>query len=413
MTCAPCLVLGVIFLAPKLHLSSATCAQEKLAVYNLKFEANWGEDNFPKQYPLWRPPAQWSKTVGFSHGTAMQLFSIGSMANPGVKQFIETGQSDILDKQSSEEAFLDSFTVPPIQAGKGNSSSLIFVDGTHSKVSLISKLVPSPDWFVGLDSVDLCQEGQFIETISLKVNPLDGGTDNGFTFTSPNWPTEPQGTVFEIKSDYPVHPAGSFHYPHLKELPTIAVFSLTKEREYTLQEKTENMKTGTSLQEKSLPKKNLDLEYVPVKKSKVSNTKSFRNSVSSNVGYHASSGPENFFKKKYKSAHLTKANQIILNKYSSKNKLALKKLMSTFPKLSRKKNFSSKRKFKTKDKPEDCMVSGWSKWGHCSKSCGIGETLRTRSVKRHPKHRGKDCPQLKEFKWCGSARNCNEGYFDW
>ncbi len=25
-----------------------------------------------------------------------------------------------------------------------------------------------------------------------QVDPLDAGTDNGFTFTSPNWPTEPQ-----------------------------------------------------------------------------------------------------------------------------------------------------------------------------------------------------------------------------
>jgi len=25
----------------------------------------------------------------------------------------------------------------------------------------------------------------------------DAGTDNGFTFTSPNWPTEPQGVVFK------------------------------------------------------------------------------------------------------------------------------------------------------------------------------------------------------------------------
>ena len=26
----------------------------------------------------------------------------------------------------------------------------------------------------------------------LQVDPLDAGTDNGFTFTSPNWPTIPK-----------------------------------------------------------------------------------------------------------------------------------------------------------------------------------------------------------------------------
>ena len=58
--------------------------------------------------------------------------------------------------------------------------------------------------------------------------PLDGGTDNGFTFTSPNWATQPPDEVFTITSSYPAHPAGSFNYPHLNRLPTLAVYSLTK-----------------------------------------------------------------------------------------------------------------------------------------------------------------------------------------
>ena len=58
--------------------------------------------------------------------------------------------------------------------------------------------------------------------------PLDGGTDNGFTFTSPNWATEPPGEVFTITQDYPAHPAGSFNYPNLARLPTLAVYSLKK-----------------------------------------------------------------------------------------------------------------------------------------------------------------------------------------
>ena len=62
----------------------------------------------------------------------------------------------------------------------------------------------------------------------LQASPLDGGTDNGFTFTSPNWATQPQDAVFTITSDYPAHPAGSFNYPHLNRLPTIAVYKLTK-----------------------------------------------------------------------------------------------------------------------------------------------------------------------------------------
>ena len=33
----------------------------------------------------------------------------------------------------------------------------------------MSKLIPSPDWFVGLDSIDLCENGHFVETVTIEV----------------------------------------------------------------------------------------------------------------------------------------------------------------------------------------------------------------------------------------------------
>ena len=53
---------------------------------------------------------------------------------------------------------------------------------------------------------------------------------NRFTYTSPNWPTQPRGVVFQISNTYPTHPAGSFNYPHLKRLPHIATIHFKKVR---------------------------------------------------------------------------------------------------------------------------------------------------------------------------------------
>jgi len=61
-----------------------------------------------------------------------------------------------------------------------------------------------------------------------QLDPLDGGTDNGFTFTAANWPTQPQGIAYRITSRYPAHPAGSFYYPNLPRLPPIATLTFTK-----------------------------------------------------------------------------------------------------------------------------------------------------------------------------------------
>ena len=38
----------------------------------------------------------------------------------------------------------------------------------------MSKLVPSPDWFVGLDGLDLCENGKFVDSVTVEVhNELD------------------------------------------------------------------------------------------------------------------------------------------------------------------------------------------------------------------------------------------------
>ena len=45
-------------------VAATSCPPGMLAVYRLSLATEWSEEKFPKQYPQWRPPAQWSKTVG-------------------------------------------------------------------------------------------------------------------------------------------------------------------------------------------------------------------------------------------------------------------------------------------------------------------------------------------------------------
>jgi hypothetical protein len=41
--------------------------------------------------------------------------------------------------------------------------------------------------------------------------------------------------------------------------------------------------------------------------------------------------------------------------------------------------------------PEDCELNDWTDWSVCSKTCGGGEHLRTRTVTKYPAHGGKQC----------------------
>ena len=40
------------------------CTSTKLVVYKVSFSTFWDRQKFPKQYPEFRPPAQWSKLIG-------------------------------------------------------------------------------------------------------------------------------------------------------------------------------------------------------------------------------------------------------------------------------------------------------------------------------------------------------------
>uniref|UniRef100_W5MTH5 Spondin 2a, extracellular matrix protein n=1 Tax=Lepisosteus oculatus TaxID=7918 RepID=W5MTH5_LEPOC len=97
------------------------------------------------------------------------------------------------------------------------------------QLSLLVKIIPSPDWFVGVDSLDLCEGGQWKQDVTLNLYPYDAGSDSGFTFSSPNFPTDPPENITRITSQNPSHPANSFYYPRLAELPPLAAIRLLRQ----------------------------------------------------------------------------------------------------------------------------------------------------------------------------------------
>ena len=59
------LTVVVLFISKvKSDASSMKCQSTKLVVYQVTFKTFWDRETFPKQYPEWRPPAQWSKLIG-------------------------------------------------------------------------------------------------------------------------------------------------------------------------------------------------------------------------------------------------------------------------------------------------------------------------------------------------------------
>lgn len=514
------------------------CPPEELTVYRVKLETHWSPRDFPKHYPEWRPPAQWSKLAGISHSRDFVLFRAGESASPEVKTFAESGRSDGFDKYGQgNDGVLDVFSAPAIPQGVGESESEFFVDGNHSRISLVSKIVPSPDWFVGVDSFELCEGGNWVDNVKIQVDPLDAGTDNGLTFTSPNWPTSPPEKVFRITANYPDHPAHSFYYPTLQHLPRIATFTITKMKEYTLSEHFDPA-DGTAYDvvkiEDIAYKHYGDENHV----SYVTSVRTFTPAVTTTstttttttptpssatplrahhrhrshhrpvVGPRPSATPwrssydtateeevsRNAFvnalpPSKTRDMAANRRVSLMSNSVESEDEdddddegdeedqeneeqqeqeemdldleerqdeegaavqdkatrtqtkyagrarsstphkriptgdamAVIDDIVKNYQKEQRRKMRKQRREQRRRRRmelrkirpPRDCRVTEWSAWSPCSKTCGIGEQTRTRTILKHARRGGKACPVLEETTWCGSAGACPRDYFIW
>ena len=146
-------------------------------------------------------------STGRSHASHYALFRVGQAASDGFKEFAETGRSDSLDAQSQGEGgIFDEFNAPPVTSGEGRTwffndfrvQKFNFIQNLFNppkkiskknetvtssckvrkfknvfifaqQVSLAARIVPSPDWFIGLDSFNLCIDGQWVDSVAIKV----------------------------------------------------------------------------------------------------------------------------------------------------------------------------------------------------------------------------------------------------
>ena len=92
------------------------------------------------------------------------------------------------------------YTTGAVSTPNGYNSTKIMVQNMYSMVSLISMIAPSPDWFVGVDSYDLCGMNGWKENVTMDLLPWDAGTDSGRSFTTEDMATNPVDVIKRITS---------------------------------------------------------------------------------------------------------------------------------------------------------------------------------------------------------------------
>ena len=168
--------------------------------YEITFKNLWCEKNFSKDFPK---DARFSTFVGTVHNSKVHLWKEGGASSKGMKVLAEKGKNGELEKEIkrfkkkqyvSEKFFLKG-------SDKGEISSKLCVSKEYPLVSIATKLDPSPDWFTGVDSVSLCENGKWVDKKIVMVYAYDAGTREGNTYTEKGKQTKPQCKIMRIERD--------------------------------------------------------------------------------------------------------------------------------------------------------------------------------------------------------------------
>lgn len=168
------------------------------ATYRVTFTPNFSQANFPTDYPA---NAMFSGIVVAVHEPGKVVFRQGQVASDGLKTLAETGDSSDLINFLNSQGGTDSadFIVMSLAAAAGptEAQSLnVTIDPDKTSISVVAALMPSPDWFIGVDGVSMIETSTTLVTdLSIGLSPLDAGTDSGDTYNAADDPTVPAAPI--------------------------------------------------------------------------------------------------------------------------------------------------------------------------------------------------------------------------
>lgn len=132
------------------------------------------------------------------HARDTFLWNPGSAASKGLEYVAEDGYdgfiNDELEGILSHGKGLSKITLPPFAVTGTMDTTLVF-NTNFSCFSFASMIAPSPDWFMGVNSIDLVRDNKWVMDITVPVLLYDAGTEDGDAFAYDNPPTSPKQSV--------------------------------------------------------------------------------------------------------------------------------------------------------------------------------------------------------------------------
>ena len=149
----------------------------------------------------------------------------GVLASSGIQRMAEEGSKTPLDMDVMAAITADTAEFLLSGGGLSDSPDTVSLEFTISqsfpRVTLVSMIAPSPDWFVGVTGVPLFDMGAWRDEVRIDLPPWDAGTDSGTTFQAPDEETRPHVpisriTTFPFLNGGQVLPIGTFTFVRIE-----------------------------------------------------------------------------------------------------------------------------------------------------------------------------------------------------
>ena len=180
--------------------SDPAAAFPSTAVYTVTFKGDWSTSVTPGGVPS---GAHFSRLIGGIHSDAVTFLESGGTASAGVESMAEVGgwtglQGEVQDAGtvalnvlSGDTDFISTTTSKTLTAT---------LTTEHPRITLVTMVAPSPDWFVGVSGLPLLDaDGLWLRSHEVNLHPWDAGTEDGGEFSLDNLATTPQGTIESIR----------------------------------------------------------------------------------------------------------------------------------------------------------------------------------------------------------------------
>ena len=180
--------------------SDPAAAFPSTAVYTVTFKGDWSTSVTPGGVPS---GAHFSRLIGGIHSDAVTFLESGGTASAGVESMAEVGgwtglQGEVQDAGTVALNVLSGDTdfISPTTSRTLTAT----LTTEHPRITLVTMVAPSPDWFVGVSGLPLLDaDGLWLRSHEVNLYPWDAGTEDGSEFSLNNLATSPQGVITSIR----------------------------------------------------------------------------------------------------------------------------------------------------------------------------------------------------------------------